>query len=95
MPQQPAVSMPRQPAVSMPSADSPDSLSVGWHSLIGERPDLAWCVAVPGGSPSPPMTAREMQAWLDTRLATGEELVWRADWREWAPIRLVFPESCG
>jgi hypothetical protein len=67
----------------------------GSRSRLDERPDLAWCVAVPGGSPSPPMTAQEMQAWLDTGLATGEELVWRSDWQEWAPIRLVFPESCG
>jgi len=106
MPRQPATSMPTaglpdNPQAGLrdnPQAGSPDNPQAGlrgMHPLIGERPDLAWCVAVPGGSPSPPMTAQEMQAWLDTRLATGEELVWRADWQEWAPIRLVFPEFFG
>jgi hypothetical protein len=62
------------------------------HPLIAERPDLAWCLAVPGGTASEPMQADAMQAWLDAGRATGDELVWRADWSEWRPIAGVFPE---
>ncbi|MCE2727949.1 MAG: DUF4339 domain-containing protein [Planctomycetaceae bacterium] len=63
------------------------------HPLIAERPDLAWCLAVPGGTASEPMQADAMQAWLDSGRATGDELVWRADWSDWRPIAGVFPES--
>jgi len=62
------------------------------HPMIGERPDLAWCLAVPGGTASEPMQADAMQAWLDSGRATGDELVWRADWSDWRPIAGVFPE---
>lgn len=63
------------------------------HPMIAERPDLAWCLAVPGGTASEPMQADAMQAWLDCGRPTGDELVWRADWAEWRPIAAVFPES--
>ena len=63
------------------------------HPAITERPDLAWCIAVPGGTASEPMRAEALQAWLESGLPTGDELVWRADWAEWRPIRGVFPES--
>jgi hypothetical protein len=62
------------------------------HPVIAERPDLAWCIAVPGGTASEPMSADALQAWLDSGLPTGDELVWRADWAEWRPIAAVFPE---
>lgn len=62
------------------------------HPLIAERPDLAWCLAVAGGTASEPMPADAMQAWLDSGRATGDELVWRADWPDWRPIAGVFPE---
>jgi hypothetical protein len=63
------------------------------HPVIAERPDLAWCLAVPGGTASEPLTSDALQAWLDARRATGVELVWRADWPDWRPIARVFPES--
>lgn len=63
------------------------------HPTIAERPDLAWCIAVPGGTASEPMQADALQAWLDSGLPTGDELVWRADWAEWRTISGVFPES--
>jgi hypothetical protein len=62
------------------------------HPAIAERPDLAWCIAVPGGTASEPMSADALQAWLDSGLPTGDELVWRADWAEWRPSAAVFPE---
>lgn len=62
------------------------------HPLIAARPDLAWCLAVPGGTASEPMSADAMQAWLDSGRATGNELVWRADWSDWRPVAGVFPE---
>ena len=62
------------------------------HPAIAERPDLAWCIAVPGGTASEPMQADALQAWLDSGLPTGDELVWRADWPEWRPISGVFPD---
>lgn len=63
------------------------------HPVIAERPDLAWCLALPGGTASEPLTSDALQAWLDARRATGAELVWRADWPDWRPIARVFPES--
>lgn len=63
------------------------------HPLIAERPDLAWCIAVPGGTASEPMQGDALQAWLDSGLPTGDEVVWRADWAEWRPISGVFSES--
>jgi hypothetical protein len=62
------------------------------HPAISSRPDLAWCLAVPGGTASEPLTAEAMQAWLESRQTIGNELVWRADWPEWLPIGQVFPE---
>jgi hypothetical protein len=62
------------------------------HPAIAERPELAWCVAVPGGEPSPPYDGPALQRWLDAGSATGEEVVWRADWPQWVPIRTVFPQ---
>ena len=62
------------------------------HPAIAERPDLAWCIAVPGGTASEPMSADALQAWLDSGLPSGDELVWRADWAEWRPSAAVFPE---
>lgn len=65
------------------------------HPLIAEREDLAWSIAYPGGEPSAPLPAEAMQDWLDTRQATGDEVVWRADWPQWLPVRQVFPECFG
>lgn len=64
---------------------------VSLHPVLGERPDLAWCLAVPGGQPSQPLSPESVQQWLDSGGATGEELVWRSDWTEWVPIGRVFP----
>jgi hypothetical protein len=63
-----------------------------WHPRIAEQPLAVWSLARPGGEPSPPMTAADMQHWLDARQATGAELVWRSDWTQWLPIGVVFPE---
>lgn len=62
------------------------------HPAIAERPELAWCVAVPGGQPSPPFDGPALQRWLEAGSATGTEVVWRADWAQWVPIRTVFPQ---
>ena len=45
-----------------------------------------------GGEPTPPYSAEMLQDWLDAGESTGEEIVWRADWPEWLPVRQVFPE---
>lgn len=60
--------------------------------VITEAPDATWCVAVPGGEPSEPMTGETLLAWLTEGHATGGELVWRSDWPEWRAIRQVFPD---
>ncbi len=65
------------------------------HPVIAERPDLAWCHAVPGGTASEPLGAEAMQAWLDSGRAGAGALVWRADWPEWRPLHAVFPEQAG
>jgi hypothetical protein len=85
--------LPRALAFDMPAAHAappqqPDSVPL--HPVIAEQPDLSWCIAFPGGEPTPPMPAATMQAWLDSGEATGDEVVWRSDWPEWRPVRDVF-----
>jgi hypothetical protein len=62
------------------------------HPALTDRPDLLWCIAFPGGDPTEPMPAETLQAWLDSRQATGTEVVWRSDWPAWLAVREVFPE---
>ena len=61
-------------------------------AAIADRPDLSWCIAYPGGDPSEPIDGPTMQDWLEGGQADGTEVVWRADWPQWHPIREVFPE---
>ena len=75
-----------------PAAGGASARSAALHPAIAERPELAWCVAVPGGEPSPPYDGPALQRWLDAGSATGAEVVWRADWAQWVPIRTVFPQ---
>jgi hypothetical protein len=63
-----------------------------WHPLLAEQPELAWCIAYPGGESSEPLPAEAVHQWLESRQATGAEVIWRADWPEWLPIASVFPE---
>jgi hypothetical protein len=89
------------PPAPLPAADEvhvecePHEPSAPAHPLIAERPDLAWCLAVAGGKASDPLAAPAMQAWLESGAATGNELVWRADWADWRPIGTAFPEYFG
>jgi hypothetical protein len=76
------------PFAGGPSDAAPSQL----HPAIADRPDLAWRIAYPGGEPSEPVEAATMQEWLAGSQAEGTELVWRADWAEWQPVRTVFPE---
>ena len=62
------------------------------HAAIADRPDLSWRIAYPGGEASEPVDAATIQEWLAGGQAEGSELVWRADWPEWLPVRGVFPE---
>lgn len=84
----PAGPAPAGPAVTPAPTPVPGRL----HPVIAEAVDLTWNVALPGGDPSEPLTAEMLQEWLDAGGATGTEVVWRADWPDWVPIRLVFPE---
>lgn len=61
-------------------------------AVLAERADLTWCIAYPGGAPSEPCDVSTMHDWLAGGQADGTELVWRADWPEWLPVRDVFPE---
>lgn len=63
-----------------------------FHPAIADRPDLSWRIAYPGGEASEAVDAVTMQEWLSGGQAEGSELVWRADWAEWMPVRGVFPE---
>jgi hypothetical protein len=95
------------PAASLPAApswddeaqvvdveDSPAPLRPRrrYIAAIADRPDLTWCIAYPGGDPSEPIDGPTMQDWLEGGQADGTEVVWRADWPQWHPIREVFPE---
>lgn len=71
---------------------SGEPASPALHATIAERPDLSWRIAYPGGEASEPVDAATMQEWLAGGQAEGAELVWRADWPEWLPVREVFPE---
>lgn len=61
-------------------------------AVIDEAPGASWCVALPGGAPSQPMSGEDLLGWLSSGTATGEELVWRSDWSDWRPARDVFPD---
>lgn len=63
------------------------------YEALDERPDLEWCVAVAGGSPSEPLGAAAMRAWLDSGAASADHLVWRSDWPDWRPLADVFPDA--
>jgi len=76
------------PLAAGPADAAPSQL----HPAIADRPDLSWRIAYPGGEPSEPVEAMTMQEWLAGGQAEGTELVWRADWTEWLPVRAVFPE---
>jgi hypothetical protein len=69
-----------------PLAPPPPAL----HPVLAERPDLEWCIAIPGGEPTEPLSADSMQAWLESGQVAGNEVVWRSDWPEWRPARDVF-----
>ena len=72
--------------------DAIETASQPLHHAIAERPDLSWCIAYPGGTPSEPVDAETMQEWLAGGQPEGTELVWRADWADWRPVHEVFPE---
>jgi hypothetical protein len=76
------------PLAAGPAEDSRAVL----HPAIADRPDLSWRIAYPGGEPSEPVDSVTMQAWIAGGQAEGTELVWRADWADWLPVRSVFPE---
>lgn len=63
------------------------------HTLLDDRPDLAWCVAVRGGAPSTPIDAAAMRAWIASGEASADHVVWRQDWPDWRPVQEVFPEA--
>ena len=65
-----------------------------FHPTIFQNVQLAWSITFPGGDPSDPLPAEQLQDWLEEGQATGDELVWRTDWPEWIPVRQVFPEHC-
>ena len=69
-----------------------DAAPPPFHPAIADRPDLTWRIAYPGGEASEPVDAVTMQEWIAGGQAEGSELVWRADWAEWLPVRGVFPE---
>jgi hypothetical protein len=83
----------RGPAKPGETVGTPPPPSVARHSLLDERPELAWSRAVPGGAASAPMSAAELRAWLDSGAAVGNELVWRSDWEDWRPLGAVFPNA--
>jgi hypothetical protein len=79
--------------IEIESAVDDEPPTTAWPAAIVEAAGASWCVAVPGGEASPPMTGHVMREWLASGRATGAELVWRSDWSDWRPIRLVFPDQ--
>lgn len=62
-------------------------------AAIAEAPAASWCVALPGGEASSPMSGDALLEWLGSGEVAGTELVWRSDWPDWRPIDTVFPEG--
>lgn len=92
---------PAAPAEVKPAADSapeesgPQPPTTPVPAAIAEAADASWCIAVPGGEPSPPQSPAEMLVWLRSGKATGNELVWRSDWADWRPLGTVFADVLG
>ena len=82
----------QQPNLQEPVFEQEPASQPFLHPALTDRPDLLWCIAFPGGDPTEPMPAETLQAWLDSRQATGTEVVWRSDWPDWHAVREVFPE---
>ena len=82
----------RPAASSDPTAVAKRPTEASPPAAITEATDERWCIAIPGGEPSPPMSTTEMVAWLTTAQATGNEVVWRTGWPDWRPITTTFPE---
>jgi hypothetical protein len=74
----------------LPAAPEPLPDQVAEHAALDERPDLAWCVAVRGGTPSAPLDTAAMRAWLESGVASADHVVWRQDWPDWRPLADVF-----
>jgi hypothetical protein len=81
----PAPVLPASPSPTPPTPATPPK-------AIAEAGDVTWSIAVPGGEPSPALTADELIAWLASARASGNELVWRPGWNDWRPVVAVFPE---
>ena len=79
------------PAPALSASPSPPT-PVAPPKAIAEAGDVTWSIAVPGGEPSPALTADELIAWLTSAQASGNELVWRPGWDDWRPVVSVFPE---
>lgn len=79
--------LPDEPAADASSTDSPPQP----YPALDERPDLAWCIAVRGGTPSAPLAASAMRAWLASGEVSADHVVWRQDWPDWRPVAEVFP----
>jgi len=65
-----------------------DSVAV----ILDERPDLLWCMSVPGGEASEPLSADAIDAWIRHVDCPIDALVWRSDWPEWRSVQKVFPD---
>jgi hypothetical protein len=60
------------------------------YAAIDEDPQLPWYVAIDGNGRW--QSAAAMRQWLDSGQATGDEEVWRGDWKSGKKIYAVFPE---
>lgn len=71
--------------------DPPPATARRSHAALDERPESLWLIAVRGGTPSPPLSAAALAAWLESGAATPDHVVWREGWPEWRPLGDVFP----
>lgn len=85
---EPAADAGPEPEPELEVAEEADPLP----AVIAEAPGASWCVAVPGGEASSPMSGDALLEWLGSGEVTGTELVWRSDWPAWRPIDEVFSE---
>ncbi|MFM8734376.1 MAG: GYF domain-containing protein [Pirellulales bacterium] len=88
-----------EPGTRMPAASQGEALVDGivesdasMPAVVDEAPEASWCIAVPGGAPSEPMSGEQLVRWLSSGSAIGTELVWRSDWSDWRPASEVFPD---
>jgi len=75
-------------AVDSPAMDAAEEP----NDPIEESPDAVWYVRPPSGGEFGPAKGDVMRRWIDEGRVSGDALVWRDGWNDWATAADWFPE---